>query len=177
MTEPSAPTPATSTPSTPVPAVVAPRITSVRLIAIYEAAKAVLVLAAGFGLLTLLHGDTRQAATELLTHLHLNPARETEQVFLEVAGSLTDTRLWLLAAGALVYAVVRSAEAWGLWWDRRWAEWLGAVSGALYMPFELVAFAREPSIRHALFFIMNGLIVGYLARRLARRRRRARQPT
>jgi uncharacterized membrane protein (DUF2068 family) len=159
------------------PSPAAPRITSVRLIAIYEAAKAVLVLAAGFGLLTLLHGDTRQAATTLLTHLHLNPAHETEQVFLDAAGSLTDTHLWLLAAGSLLYAVVRSAEAWGLWWDRRWAEWLGAVSGALYMPFELVAFAREPSLRHALFFIMNGLIVGYLARRLAHRRRRARQPS
>ena len=169
------PEPPVTLPDLPPPAVtssstMAPRLTSVRLIAGFEAAKGILVLAAGFGLLTQLHGDARQAALELLRHLHLNPARDAERVFLEAAGSLTDTRVWLLAAGACAYAVVRLAEAWGLWWDRRWAEVLGGISGAIYLPFELVAFVREPSLRHAVFFITNGLIVGYLVRRLAQRR-------
>ncbi|MCZ7627423.1 MAG: DUF2127 domain-containing protein [Candidatus Methylomirabilis sp.] len=39
-----------------------------------------------------------------------------------------------MAAG---YASVRFVEAYGLWLERRWAEWFAAVSGGIYIPFEI----------------------------------------
>ena len=53
----------------------------------------------------------------------------------------------LLAATA--YVLVRFTEAYGLWKDRWWGEWLGALSGALYIPFELWHFAHHPSLASA----------------------------
>jgi uncharacterized membrane protein (DUF2068 family) len=43
-----------------------------------------------------------------------------------------------MAAGSLLYAALRFAEAFGRWRGRRWAQWLGAASGAIYVPFEVV---------------------------------------
>src|SRR5436190_19221006 len=108
-----------------------------RIIAVYEAAKGALVLAAGCGLLSLLHRDAEAAAESLLEHFHLDPAAHYPRIFLHAASNLTDARLVLLALGAFVYALVRFVEAFGLWRRRRWAEWFAAVSGAVYVPIEI----------------------------------------
>ena len=33
---------------------------------------------------------------------------------------------------------MRFAEAYGLWLERRWAEWFAALSGSIYVLFELI---------------------------------------
>jgi uncharacterized membrane protein (DUF2068 family) len=108
-----------------------------RSIALFEATKGALVLFAGFGLLSLVHRDVQHFAERLLEHFHLNPAARYPHIFIEAASRLTDTRLLLIAAGAAAYALVRLIEAYGLWYARRWAEWLAALSGGIYIPFEL----------------------------------------
>jgi hypothetical protein len=47
-----------------------------RIVALFEGAKGVLLLAAGFGLLSLIHDDVQKMAEELVRHFHLNPARD-----------------------------------------------------------------------------------------------------
>lgn len=110
---------------------------SVRAVALLEATKGTLVFLAGFGALSLLHHDVQRIAGELIGHLHLNPAKRYPSIFLEAAGHLTDARLWLLAAMAAAYGLLRFMEAYGLWRGRPWAEWLAAGSGSIYIPFEL----------------------------------------
>ena len=144
---------------------------SLRLIAVFEAAKGALVLVAGFGLAAYLQSHTRQAVEDLVTHLHLNPASGTPRVFLDAADALTDARLWMLAAGASLYAAIRFAEAYGLWRDRAWAEWLAVVSGGIYLPFEVNALLHDASPLHAGLLVGNIVIVAVLARRLWARRR------
>jgi uncharacterized membrane protein (DUF2068 family) len=142
----------------------------VRLVALYEAAKGILVLLAGTGLLLLVHRDVQSMAERLVTHLHLDPAKRSPQIFLHVATEATPQRLRLLAAGALVYCLVRFAEAVGLWRNRQWAEWLGVVTGAIYVPFEAVAFVRRPGLEPLVALGLNLLIVAYLGLRLRERR-------
>jgi uncharacterized membrane protein (DUF2068 family) len=60
------------------------------------------------------------------------------------AANLTNTRLLLLALGALAYSLVRLAEAYGLWRGRNWARWLGLITAGLYVPVEV-----EKLVRHA----------------------------
>ena len=87
----------------------------VRALALFEAAKGVLVIMAGFGLLAIVHRDAQHLAEALVRHMHLNPARHYPRIFINAAGRLTDHRLHLLAAGAFAYATVRLVEAYGLW--------------------------------------------------------------
>ena len=108
----------------------------------FEFAKGALALAAGAGLLAFVHRDIRDVVTELLLHLHLDPARRIPGIFVLLAERISSVDMWLLALGAALYAVLRIAEAYGLWLDRKWAQWLGAVSGAIYVPFELYALTR-----------------------------------
>lgn len=138
----------------------------VRAVALYEAAKGILVLGAGSGLLLQVHRDWQAMADRLVTHLHLNPASHYPRIFLRAVAEATPGRIRLLALGALVYAIVRLLEAWGLWRGRHWAEWLGVATGALYVPFELRASIRHPGVEPLTALVLNLAIVLLLARQL-----------
>ncbi len=130
--------------------------------AAFEAAKGLLVMATGLGLLSLLHHDVQRAAESVVRHLHLNPARHYPRVFLEAAAQLTDARLWLLASGAFAYAVVRGVEAYGLWSARAWAEWFAILSGAVYLPIEIYELIHHATAPKAVVLLVNVGIVGYV---------------
>ncbi len=130
--------------------------------AVYEAAKGILVLAVGLGLLRLIHHDVQQAAEHIVKHLHLNPSAHYPRVFLALASKVDDARLWALAAGAAAYSGLRLLEAVGLWKGRRWAEWLGALSGGIYVPVEVYEAARRVTVTRLALLIFNVAMVAYL---------------
>ena len=144
-------------------------VAGLRTVAVFEAAKGFLVMAAGVGLLSLLHHDLQRTAESIVRHLHLNPARHYPRVFIEAATRVTDTRLWLLASGAFAYAVARGVEAYGLWRARAWAEWFAILSGVLYLPVETYALVHHASALKAFVLLINLAIVAYVSYvRLAR---------
>ena len=136
--------------------------TAVRSVAIFEGTKGLLVLAAGFGLLSLIHRDVQQVAESVIQHLHLNPAHHYPEIFIRAAGRVQDSRLALLASGAFVYAAFRLVEAYGLWHERPWAEWLAIVSAGLYLPVEIFEVWRHLSVIAALITIGNAALVVFL---------------
>jgi uncharacterized membrane protein (DUF2068 family) len=101
-----------------------------------EGLKGLVVLGAGLGLLSLIHRDVQGLADAVVQHCHLNPASRYPHLFLEAAAQVTDTGLWFWAVTALVYALARFVEAYGLWYRRRWAQWMALVTSALYVPLE-----------------------------------------
>jgi len=132
------------------------------VIALFEAAKGALVLMVGFGLFRLLHRDAEHAAVVLLRHLHLNPARGHARIFLRLLSDLSSTRLWFFASLAATYSCVRFIEAYGLWRDRAWAKWLAALSGAMYVPFELYEVYIGPTRLKLAALILNLAVVAYM---------------
>ena len=143
-----------------------------RIVAVFEFAKGALVLIAGLGLLAFVHRDIEDVVEELLLHLHLNPASHIPGIFVALAKRVASMDLWLLAIGAALYAAVRIAEGYGLWNDREWAEWLGAASGLIYVPFELYALTKGVTPVKLATLGFNLLVVAVLADALLRRRRR-----
>ena len=134
----------------------------VRAVAVFEAAKGLLVLVAGFGLLSLVHRDAQHSAEMIVRHLHLNPARHYPRVFIQAAGGVGSSRLWMLAGGAFAYSLVRFIEAYGLWRLRPWAEWLAIVAGGLYLPVEVYELLRHPTLLKGGILVGNLAIVAYL---------------
>lgn len=129
----------------------------------FEAAKGTLVLTAGFGLFRLLHRDAEHAAVLLYRHLHLNPVRGHGRVFVELLTNLSNTRLWLFASLAATYSCVRFIEAYGLWHNRAWAKWFAALSGAIYVPFELYELYIGPTRLKLAALVLNLAVVAYMA--------------
>ena len=146
------------------------------MVASLEAAKGVAVLAAGVGLFSLIHKDVQAAAESIVRHLHLNPASHYPRVFIDASTWLSDSHLRMLALGALAYSAVRCAEAYGLWTDRRWAEWFGAVSGGIYLPLEFYKLWEKHTWPRAIVLAANSVVVGYLIVLLAQRRGGPRTP-
>jgi len=142
-----------------------------RIIAIIEAAKGSLVLLAGFGMFAIVHEGTERIAEEFVQRLHLNPASHYPQIFLHAAESLSDSSVWILAAGAGAYITIRFVEAWGLWHERPWAEWFGAASGALYVPLELLTIVEGVTWPKLVLLVVNIATVWYLASVLYRAKR------
>jgi uncharacterized membrane protein (DUF2068 family) len=152
-----------------------PASAAIRTVALFEAFKGAVVLLGASGLLSLVHKDVHAAAAKIIEHLHLNPAARYPQIFLDATSNLHDSRLVLLAVGAGAYALVRFVEAYGLYGEKAWAEVLAAVSGAIYVPFELFELFHRPTWHGALFLAINLIVVALMIRALQQRRRRRSQ--
>jgi len=131
-------------------------------IALLEGAKGALVLLVGLGFFSLLHHDVQLAAERLVAHAHLDPAARYPRIFLHLAGEITDGRVLLLAAGALLYSGARFVEAYGLWLGRRWAEWFAALGGAIYIPFDLVELHQRVTLLSVGVLALNVAIVAFM---------------
>ncbi len=134
----------------------------VRLIAVLEGAKAALIFATGFGLLSLVHRDVEAVAVTIVRHLHINPASHYPRIFIEATHSLTNDRLRMLALLAFCDAVLRSIEAIGLWRNRDWGKWIGVATGAIYLPLEVMEIFRHATTLKMAALILNVAIVVYL---------------
>jgi len=110
-------------------------------------------------------------AVELVGRLHLNAGKSYPNVFSRILEDSSNAELWLIGALVVVYALIRFAEAYGLWFGRRWAEWLAALSGGIYVPIEIYELTRSVSWIKLGALILNALIVAYMCRILWRTRR------
>lgn len=136
---------------------------ALRAVASLELTKGLIVMLAGFGVLSLRHHDVWGVADSLLYLLHVSPERHYARVFLDWADEVTDTKLLVIAMVAMAYSLLRFCEAYGLWRERAWAEWLALVSGALYVPFELWDLIHQPTWIRAGVLLVNLIIVAYMA--------------
>ena len=141
-------------------------------IAVFEAFKGAVVLVAGFGLLSFLGKDADDLAERLVHRMHLDPANHYPQIFIRAMNEISDTNLWLMAGFAALYAAVRFAEAYGLWHERRWAEWLAAISGGVYVPIEIYELAHKITWIRAGALTLNLVVVAYMVWLLTESRRR-----
>jgi uncharacterized membrane protein (DUF2068 family) len=142
-----------------------------RAVALFEALKGTLALLAACGVLAMIPKDARYFAIELVGRLHLNPGKSYPNVFVRLLEKETNAQLWLIAALVVVYATVRLVEAYGLWNSRKWAEWLAAASGAIYIPVEIYEISRGVSWIKVTALVANIAIVAYMCYVLWRTRR------
>jgi uncharacterized membrane protein (DUF2068 family) len=144
---------------------------TLRAIALFEAIKGIAALAAIIGVVDLMHRDVRHLAIELIGHFHVNPTARYPSVLLHYADLFPGADLRPLVLLASGYILVRLLESYGLWNDRAWGEWLGTLSGGLYIPFEFGHLMHRPSVITGVILAANVFVVGFLAVQLWRRRK------
>lgn len=148
-----------------------------RTIATFEFVKGIFVVAMGLCAIALLHKDTWLIAERLLERLHINTDRRWAQLFLDFADSITDARLWAAARIAFAYAVLRFAEAYGLWKEQTWAEWVALVAGSLLIPMEVRELLRGLTVLRCALFLGNLAVVFYMLHVILANRREQRKST
>ena len=137
---------------------------ALQAIAIFEAAKGLAALAGLIGVLDLLHRDVRAVVMTLIGRFGLDPEAHYPSLLLHYAEWLPGADVHMLVILGVAYIALRFAEATGLWLGKRWGEYLGALSGGIYIPFELIHFVHETSLVNAAVVVLNMVIVGYLVR-------------
>jgi uncharacterized membrane protein (DUF2068 family) len=141
-----------------------------RLIAIERGVHGVLftLLAIALLIVRLDLGPIRRWADSLRTDLtstvantgdagHGRLARELSKV-----GHLSTDTITVLLITAVLYAVVESTEAVGLWHERRWAEYLTVVATAGFLPFEIIELVDRVTVLRLSALAVNLVVLVYL---------------
>ena len=137
-------------------------------IAMVEMAKGALALIAASGLEIMGPAPLQRALHALIQHFQLDPSTG---ITAWLAGVLNPTGIHIAAAIAAAYGLLHLIEGWGLWRAKAWASWLGCLSAAAYLPFDITAFLHHRHWLEAVAVAINLLVVWVLARDLFKRRR------
>jgi len=132
-----------------------------RAVASFEAIKGIGVVALGI-LLLFVHTHAEDFAYSMLFHLHMDPDRRFAHMIVTAATKISDARLITIAAAVLTYSSVRFIEAWGLWNRRVWAEWFALLSGAMYLPWEILKLVERVDWERIGVLGINIVIVLYM---------------
>ena len=151
------------TPIGPAPPAIDPIASTagLRTVATFEAIKGIGVLVLGL-LLVAVHRRAEDFTESLLYHLHMDPERHLGHMLMNAALTVTDARLWTIVAATLIYCAVRFMESWGLWHRRVWAEWFALLSGAMYLPWEILKVMERADWERVLVLVGNIIIVLYM---------------
>jgi uncharacterized membrane protein (DUF2068 family) len=142
-----------------------------RTVGVFEALKGAAIIALCMVLLSLLHKDLNTVVDHLTRLLRLNPDSRVADWFYDLADRTTGRGIWTAVSVGLAYSLCRFVEGYGLWNERRWAEWFAVISGAIYVPFELFALIDHPHWIRLAILIGNILVVLYILRILIENRR------
>lgn len=88
---------------------------------------------------------------------HVGLFHDLDKLFSLSAGTLAELGIALLA-----YAALEGVEAVGLWFTKRWAEYLTFLATAIFLPFEVYEIAHKPTALKIIGFIINLAVVVYL---------------
>src|SRR3954468_5916153 len=76
--------------------------------------------------------------------------------------TLDSSRIRLFGAVIAVYALIEGIEAVGLWYQKRWAEYLTFLVTASLLPFEVYELTNRVTVFKVLAFVINVAVVAYL---------------
>jgi uncharacterized membrane protein (DUF2068 family) len=114
-------------------------------------------------------GGLRSTATDLSSSLQGaidNSGRGGSHAWL--VRHLDDVGSWhldavrLLLVVALAYAVLEGLEAWGLWHERRWAEYLTVIATAGFLPLELHELTERVTVLRLVALVVNLAVLVWL---------------
>lgn len=132
-----------------------------RIVAIIDIFKGIIFLAMGLGVLRGKSNVLEHAGQVLLRLLDLDPSAGVPFKFLGFLHA-ADMEHGLLMIFAAAYALLRFVEAYGLWFTRAWARWLGLISSGMYVPFELYYFIKSPGWTTFIVLSINLIVVWLL---------------
>jgi uncharacterized membrane protein (DUF2068 family) len=141
----------------------------IRTIAVVKLFKAALLSCLGFGAFRLLN----PAVSQRLTHWVGSFAWSHDRGFvLSVLNKLTGlepNQLRALGIGAFLYATLFIVEGVGLWFEKRWAEYLTVIATGSLLPLELYELHVRFTYARSVAIVLNLAILLYLVWVLRRR--------
>jgi uncharacterized membrane protein (DUF2068 family) len=137
-------------------------------IAIYKILEGLLLLAAAFGVLKLLHHDVEAIAYHWVNVVRIDPGNYFIHHLLERLANVDDHRLKELSVGTFIYAAIALVEGVGLALRKRWAEYFTVIITISFIPLESYELWRHVTPLKITLLIVNIIVVAYLIVELRR---------
>jgi uncharacterized membrane protein (DUF2068 family) len=139
---------------------------TIHFIAIEKAVKATVLIALACKLLTLIDRDVHAWAEDFVMRHGIDIANRYIHTSLERLTGMGNTQLIQISVLAVLYAALLYTEGVGLWLQKRWAEYLTAISTALFIPIEIYEIYERTTWVRIIILALNIFVVWYLAARL-----------
>ncbi|HEY4350286.1 MAG TPA: DUF2127 domain-containing protein [Paraburkholderia sp.] len=141
---------------------------ALRVIAAYKLLKASALLLVAFSAFGLVGQSHLQWLSDWIMGLPIHHGHGFLVRVIDKLFELGPRKFIAIGAAACVYAVVFTVEGWGLWREKRWAEYLTVVVTASLIPLEGWEIFRHVTWLKVLALVVNVAIVLYLIRLLRR---------
>jgi uncharacterized membrane protein (DUF2068 family) len=132
------------------------------VIALFKLLKGALLMAAGIGVLRLMHKDVAEVAQHWIGMLRIDPDNRFIHTLLAKLWSVDDRTLKRVSAGTFCYAALFLTEGTGLLLGKRWAKYLTIIVTGSFLPIEVYELVRDASILKMVAILLNAAIVVYL---------------
>jgi uncharacterized membrane protein (DUF2068 family) len=138
-------------------------------IAIFKSIKGLLLLVLAIGVLGLLHKDVQEWLEHLVDALRIDPGNRYVAALLAKAGLIDDRKLAQLSGLTFLYSALFLTEGIGLWFQKRWAEWLTVIVTGSLIPIEVYEIWKHSDAVKVIVLVVNIAIVVYLIAVLRRK--------
>jgi uncharacterized membrane protein (DUF2068 family) len=136
------------------------------LIGVFKLVKGLLLLAAGIGILRLVHKDVAEVVKHWINVLRVDPDNHYIHGLAAKALNLNNRKLVELSAGTFLYASLFLTEGTGLLLHKLWAQYFTIIVTGSLLPMEIYAFVHRATIAKAIMIVVNAAVVAYLALRV-----------
>jgi uncharacterized membrane protein (DUF2068 family) len=140
-------------------------------IALFKWFKGALLLVVAFGFLKFIHRDVGEAFEGLANKLRIDPGNRYLGAFLRKLTLLDDRKLEILSKLTFAYSALFLIEGTGLFFEKRWAEFLTIIATVSFIPLEVYELFKDPSLLKFFILSLNTAIVVFLIVTLRRQKR------
>ncbi len=145
----------------------------IEIIAIFKFVLAAGLIALSFGVFKLLDPASADTLQRWILVLSESDSHPRIQRGLEILAGLGPRKVQVIGAAALFYAGLYIVEGVGLWYEKRWAEYLTVIATSLFIPLEIYEVIRHLSIARVGAVVINVALVAYLIYRIRHPNERA----
>ncbi|MGI8891582.1 MAG: DUF2127 domain-containing protein [Chthoniobacterales bacterium] len=135
---------------------------SLLYIAVFKWIKSALLILLGFGLLHLLGRNLAVTLHHLADALRVDPDNKYLTELLAKAPLISSRNLQVASALTFAYAALFLVEGTGLFFEKKWAEYLTIIATASFLPLEIYEIAKHPNGLKVITLILNLAILVYL---------------
>src|SRR5215203_3008337 len=139
---------------------------TIHLISGFKFLKGLLLLVVGIKLLTLLNRDVAEWFSEFVARHNIDAENHYVHSIIEKLTGVTNNKLIAFSIGSFLYAALQFTESIGLWFEKRWAEFLTVIATCILIPVELYEVYERFTWFRIAVLILNLFVIWYLWTRL-----------
>lgn len=134
----------------------------ITLIAIGKLLKAIVLVVCGIAFFEVSTHDARQLVGHWADYFRIDPHNRWLNHAISKLSGHSPHQLAEAGVGTFVYAALFLVEGGGLWFKKRWAEWLTIAITTSFVPLEVYELVKEPSAGKIVALVLNVAAVIYL---------------